>query len=81
MLYALMFLVSVLLGLLFALRTQAIINDRPIFATTWTFSSVFVSSLLTNYIIQDQYQIFPIALGQGIGTLIVMKIQYFHQKK
>jgi hypothetical protein len=75
--YIIIFAVSVLLGLLFALRTQAIIHERPYFATSWTFLSVFISCLLTTYIIHDLYVIMPVSLGQACGTLIVMKSHFF----
>jgi hypothetical protein len=75
--YFIMFLVSVLLGLLFALRTRSIVSERPYFAASWTFLSVFLSCLITTYILSDVYQIFPISLGQAVGTFIVMKFQFF----
>ena len=76
MVYLILFVVSVALGLLFALRTKAIIYEKALLATTWTFLSVYVSCMLTTYIIQDQYQIYPIAIGQAVGAYVVMKCKY-----
>jgi len=75
--YLAMFVASVVLGLLFALRTKAIVLDKKYLASVWTFWSIFASSLMTVFVIQDAYQILPMALGQALGTWIVMKYQFF----
>lgn len=77
--YVIMFGVCIILGLVYALRTQSIIHDRAYSASLWTAITVLLAILITTHVVKDAWQLIPVCLGQALGTFIAMKIKFFQE--